>query len=879
MKGYDFFRELDKFPSHLSDNSHLKKNFSYYSVNFVASLLLDDGRLLVPKFSLYKDFVAELFKYDLSDDVELRSLLLREIIKPTHEPKVVACLKETAMAERVTKETLNLVVEYAVKALTSSLSVSKANIDAVIDLISYFGLRRSDYSKALDRIDLEKEKKVEGQGYDLMKNWSQGDFLSKLRVPALRRSDDKADKQPFKLTGFFNANAHKKTFNLISTKSMENEKTRKQINHVTELNGMLNSRELSDEVETLLAQIQDDNWKIVIAGEVKHGKSSLFNKILGQYASPVGESTATTASVMELFYSESFEYEIQWMSHKDIDKLIEYTLENADSRYAVEFKYNLETIVNKDYFQPGEIFRGVRSYDELSHYMCASGEYTAAVEKVKIGSPLECLRNGAVLIDTPGLNDPMQIRNTITLKQALVADTLVFVLRADKMCTESERAFLEDVVKKGKLSELMIVITHPDTVQMSTENLKEMAEKWLQRVPVGDASPDMSRLLYGAQIFVIDARSEQDRKARSEEFDNFIAKLSVIVDKSDATEHYAARAKEKRKNLVAVALAELHQFLRLGGGDHYNEILKKSLSDTIQKLEELSRHCEDQIKARINMMRQKHLDDFQTVQKLVEQRQTMTQSAVQAAIVHRVEELGKQYSDKNNWKNFNDDVLVGLIRNSAFELEEEVQRIFAGWGALIKEFEQELTEEFKASFSHFPEIRKDYESVCNSPDYILSLCKASNTFDAIDKELKKAALLAACAASATAMLRPLLLIGLVASIPAAGWMAAGVAAGTYALTKASNLLNVEKAKEKFIDNKVEEANKAIAKQFELFDEAIYDEFANIEKILLENSVDLYKPLLSNSLASYLDLKYQIELMQRIQTDMKNYAERLLSMNE
>lgn len=879
MKTYDFFPELNESPLPLSDNSRSNKDFSYYSVNFVASLLLGDGLLFVPKFLLYKDFVAELFKYSLSDDVELRGFLLNELIQPTPESKVLDCLKATAKTEQITKETLGLVVSDAIKALTSSLSVSETNIAAVRDLIQAFNLPLSDYSEELDRMNREKERRGEEQGFNLLKNWSQGEFLSKFSTPVLNRSGGNSGKQLSQPANLLPDTGQKKAFNLISTKSMENEKTRKLIGQVTKLNGMLNSRRLSDEAEMLLAQIQDDQWKIVIAGEVKHGKSSLFNKILGQYASPVGESTAMTASVVELFYSESPKYEIQWMNQGDIDRLIERALENADSHYAIEYKYNLEVVVGKDYFQPGGVFRGVRSYNELNDYICASGEYTVAVEKVQIGSPLECLRHGAILIDTPGLNDPMQIRNTITLKQALVADTLVFVLRADKIGTESERAFLEDVVKKGKLSELMLVITHADSVRTPMESLKETVKEWLRRVPTGDANSDMHRLLYGAQIFVVDARRKQTNKAGDEEFGNFIAKLSMVVDKSAATRHYATRAKEKRNALVAEALAELDRFLHLGGDKRYNEVLMGKLLDTTQALEKLALYCEELINARIEAMRQKHFDDFQTVQKFLEQCQTMTQTAVRTAIMNRVGELGERYADKSNWKNFEDDVLMGLIDKSTAELSEEVTRIFAGWPSLIAEFAQELADEMKRTFSYLPEIRQDYESVCNSPSYILSLCKASSTFDAIDRQLQKTTRFATGAGMAAILARPVPIIGLMAAIPAGGWLAAGVAAGAYALIKASNLLNAEKAKEKFIDYKIEEANKAIAKQFEKFDETIYAEFANLEEVLLENSLDLYKPLLKHSLASSRDLKYQIQVMQKIQEDTKVYAERLLAMNE
>lgn len=879
MKKYDFFPEPNKLSLPLDDNSRPKKNFSYYSVNFVASLILDDGLLFVPKFLLYKDFVAELFKYNLGDDVELRVFLQEELIQPTPEPKALACLIEAAKTERITKETLSLVVDYAIKALSYSLCVSAANIIAVESLISAFGLNRSDYAKALDHIDHEKEKRDVEQGFNLLKNWSQGDFLSKFRTNASPKSCDKAEKQPFKLSNLLPTADHKKTFNIISAKSMENEKTRKLIARVIELNGMLNSKEISDEAEMLLTQIQDDQWKIVLAGEVKHGKSSLFNKILGEDVSPVGESTAMTASVVELFYSESPKYEIQWMSLDNVNKLIAYTSENANSRYAIEYDYNLKTTVNKDHFRPGEVFYGVRSADGLSEYICASGEYAAAVEKVRIGSPLECLRHGAVLIDTPGLNDPMQVRNTITLNQTLVADTLVFVLRADKIGTESERAFLENVINKGKLSELLLVITHSDSVQMPIESLKETAKEWLKRVPTGDASSDMHRLLYGAQIFAIDARSKQGDKADNEEFDNFIKKLSVIVDKSTATEHYATRAREKRKHLVEKALTELKQLLRLDEDNRYNELLAEKLLGVTQELEKLSLYCAEQINARVAMMGQKHSDDFHTVQKLAEQSKKITQTAVQTAIVKRVDELGERYSDKNKWKDFNNDVLLEQIKKSADELDKEVTRLFEGWDSSIKDFARELADEVKTTFSHFPEIRQHYESVCNSPGYILSLCKASNTFDAIDKELQKTTRLLTGAGIATALARPALIIGLVASIPVAGWITAATMAGAYALIKASNFLNAEKAKERFIDNKIEEANKAIDEQFELFDEAIYTEFAQIEKALLKNSLDLYRPLLRNSLSSSRDLQYQIQVMQKIQSDTTAYAERLLAMND
>lgn len=877
MKNYDFFQEFDKSSSSFDDNSYPKKDFRYYSVKLVASLLLGDGLLFVPKFLLYKDFVAELFKYSMGDDVQLRSFLLAELMQSIPESKLLDCLKETAKAEPVTKETLDLVVKYAIGALTCSLSVSAADIVAVEKLISAFGLEREGYAEKLDRIDREKEIRVEEQGFNLLKNWSQGDFLSKFKVPA--RTGSSTEKQPFKPTSLLPDTGHKKTFNMVSAKSRENEKTCKLIGRVTELNGMLNSRELAAEAETLLSQMEDDQWKIVIAGEVKHGKSSLFNKILGQNVSPVGESTAMTASIVELFYSESPEYEIQWMSQNDIDKLTVYTSENANSRYAIEYDNNLKMVTGKDYFRPGEIFAGVRSGSELSGYICADGEFTVAVEKVRIGSPLECLRHGAVLIDTPGLNDPVQIRNNITLKQTRVADSLVFVLRADKIGTESERRFLEDVINTGKLSELLLVITHMDSVQMQIEQLKETAREWLKRVPVGNASSDVRRLLYEAQFFALDARSGQGDKASDEEFDNFIAKLSIIVDKSAATEHYVARAKEKREHLVKTALTELEQLLRFDADSRYNELLMKKLLGTTEELEKLCQYCAKQINARIDDMRQKHRTDFHTIDGYIKESQTSTQKDVKAAIHNRVNELGEQYADNNKWKNFKDDVLVGIVHKSATELDEKITRIFSSWPPVITEFAQELAGEIKGTFSHLPKIRQDYESVCDSPGYILSLCKASNTFNTIDNELQKVSRLATGAGLATMLTKPALIIGLVASIPITGWTAAGVMAAAYAFIKVTNLLDAEKAKERFIDNKIEEAKKIIAAQFEQFDEAIYAEFAQIEKVLLKNSLDLYKPLLSDSSASCRDLRYQIQVMQRLQKDTKTYAEQLLAMDE
>ena len=65
-------------------------------------------------------------------------------------------------------------------------------------------------------------------------------------------------------------------------------------------------------------------------------------------------------------------------------------------------------------FIPGKLLSGITCWDDLSDYISLEGRFSGFVARVSVGLPLDTLRAGVVLVDTPGLNDTDQFHDYIS---------------------------------------------------------------------------------------------------------------------------------------------------------------------------------------------------------------------------------------------------------------------------------------------------------------------------------------------------------------------------------------------------------------------------------------------------------------------------------
>ncbi|MGC6510244.1 MAG: dynamin family protein [Myxococcota bacterium] len=152
---------------------------------------------------------------------------------------------------------------------------------------------------------------------------------------------------------------------------------------------------------TIRKRLLKDDFRILICGEFKRGKSCLINAMLGEKILPM-KVAPCTAVVTEVTYAE----------HPSL------------------------TIFPID----GQPFQSPT--ENISTHIAISQTGKNSNAKVQVNYPLDLCQNAVTIIDSPGLNEHFE-RTDISLQQIAQADAVIMVLSCEMALSRSEMNFIE----------------------------------------------------------------------------------------------------------------------------------------------------------------------------------------------------------------------------------------------------------------------------------------------------------------------------------------------------------------------------------------------------------------------------------------------------
>jgi small GTP-binding protein len=241
-------------------------------------------------------------------------------------------------------------------------------------------------------------------------------------------------------------------------------------------------------------RLDDHRVRAAVLGEIKQGKSTLINAILGQDALPTGVTPTTGAVATVRVGEEPGTY--LWRDRGDGQGAAREPLDH-------------------------ERFAALATGRE------PSGEGGAILELV-VGKG--ALPPTLELIDTPGMNDMERVRGAISRGELPRADVLVLVLDATQLLNRTEMAFLRDAVAavgglQGSGARLLLVINRIDLIGEADRPLLVEHLRREVRVLAGDAA---------LEIFQTDARGAlrrpQEASAGIEEVRRLRRRLIEIAE-------------------------------------------------------------------------------------------------------------------------------------------------------------------------------------------------------------------------------------------------------------------------------------------------------------------------------------------------------------
>jgi len=176
-------------------------------------------------------------------------------------------------------------------------------------------------------------------------------------------------------------------------------------------------------------------FRLMVLGDIKHGKSTLLNVLLGKRLLPTAVNPCTAILTILRFGSEE--------------------------KVTVHFKDERTETLSFDQFS--------RKYTidpkEAKRFEQSKKDAFPDVSYAVVEYPLKLLQNGVEILDSPGLNDTDE-RNQLTLGYINQCHAIFFVLNATKPCTMEERRYLENYLKDRGLT-IFFLINRWDELQQS----------------------------------------------------------------------------------------------------------------------------------------------------------------------------------------------------------------------------------------------------------------------------------------------------------------------------------------------------------------------------------------------------------------------------
>ena len=254
---------------------------------------------------------------------------------------------------------------------------------------------------------------------------------------------------------------------------------------VVEALGNEADRARSDQLRAVAGRAREGRFVVLLLGCFSSGKSTLLNALLGQAVLPV-KVNPCTAILTEVIYGETPRVDVHYrdgrVETQEVDAFVD-TFQLRTSSYAEA---------------------GTEATDRFGD-----------IDRAVVRWPLPILRNGVVLLDTPGLDDD-PIRTARTLSSLPDADAVIVVLSANRFLTDLERKTLRRNLLPLGLTNLFFPVTMVDLLDALSDDperdLKDLTER--AREILGPLCAVDGADQFDQRFFPLDARGALRARSR-----------------------------------------------------------------------------------------------------------------------------------------------------------------------------------------------------------------------------------------------------------------------------------------------------------------------------------------------------------------------------
>jgi len=256
-------------------------------------------------------------------------------------------------------------------------------------------------------------------------------------------------------------------------------------------------------------QLEEEHFYVGVTGQIKSGKSTLINALVFGDTILSSDDVPHTAKITLLKYGKEAKVEVLFYNSKEWDIL------EQSSDFASFIKEDLDISAKRGVYKKevvkSEALVKYDDIDSLSEYTARGGKYTPFVNTVTVYYPSEILKE-LTIVDTPGTDDPNELRDKVAKEWISKADANIYVVYAGQAFSQTDIEFMEKYLLSVPKNQKITVVNKIDTIEDATK-----LKSW------------------------VDALSKDDELRNREVFDRdsrivFVSGLAALIDKMDKAE-------------------------------------------------------------------------------------------------------------------------------------------------------------------------------------------------------------------------------------------------------------------------------------------------------------------------------------------------------
>ena len=476
----------------------------------------------------------------------------------------------------------------------------------------------------------------------------------------------------------------------------------------------LEDAELQRDLAGFRRILADQPFRVVLVGEGKRGKSSLVNALLGETLSPVREAVPETAAVAEFFYASQPRYTVRWLDEEQFAHLADYLAGEEDN---LLLRDKVEALRQTPAGSRPHGLSTLGSRSDIPDYLAVDGRYSALTARVSIGLPVELLRPGMVLVDTPGLNATDSFQGYLAYEESLSADCLIFVMDARRPDSASELRLLRKLAASGRAVSIIGVLTGADRLNEadSLEEAKARALGILTEACRGAPGLHVLGLTPVNARAAMRARTGgagHAERAALRELEQLFDLLRAALVADSGKEEYRARVLARWNELRAQAAGRCGETMT-----RYRATLPPA-----QFLELLERHADRLAGASLEHIEQARsvvaaaahdVDQWRAdLQRALDQWEELLVLRVMEAARRHADALGMDFAKEGAWTDFDAEEAPRIARQSLDEFLSEQQGVLRGWEEKLRLFGEDMRDLSASCLSSVEDSAAELGDIC-----------------------------------------------------------------------------------------------------------------------------------------------------------------------